>query len=315
MKVADWFTHNEYVYGRDAGKAEVRLLDLLRDLGVHHHGLPHRLYYRDNLTIVTLSFGIDEPYYEVAMDLGANRLNDDAFEPRVVSREPVPYVLAWRDLFEYEPGVLSPWSKRRKPCPRAFPEAGYVLFEVLGRAKNGLRVRLPHKPGKEWILTQWWTWLDRRPSQLEIRLRELQLDNPFTDHQHTLYTAGWLMEYAMKERWGFTYGQDRVQRLAIETWEEERRHEGLGVDEMIIALKSGVLTEERADWGLMSPDLVARYVEADWGQKAPDEVLEQMTDLWLIERRMIITAIRTMDAARRMWARDTFDRLMKCEAN
>lgn len=311
MKLADPVTYTVHV----ADRGSVRLVDLMRELGVDFAGFPRRCYYRDDgAAVVTGNYGVGQPYYEVAINLGTNLLPPhDGFMPTVVAKEPLPYVTAWGNLYEYESGKLFQWSKRRKDREPVFRHGqGELLFEVLGRAgEKGLRVRLPHRPDKEWVLVDGGIWLDRRPSKLELRLRELRLDNPFAqDHRHPLWAADGLLDYARRERWTLTYDGNRVNWMAIERWEEERQHEDLGVDEAIIALRNGVLTEDTADWGLLSDDLVARYLAADWGSNAPEENLRRMTDLWLIERRMIRSAMRAVAEARRMYARDAFDRLL-----
>lgn len=311
MRIADPTTFEVYVNSRGA----VRLADLLRELGVGFAGFPRRCYYRDNGHIaVTGTYEVGHPYHEVTIDLGANRISPcDDFQPSVVAKEPLPYITVWGNLFDYEPGKLFTWSKRRKDrAPTFSHHQGELLFEVLGKApEKGLRVRLPHKPEQEWVLVEGGIWLDRRPSKLELRLRELKLDNPFAqDHRHPLWAADWLLEYAFKERWLLTYDGDRSCSMAIERWEEERQHQDLGVDEAIIALRRCIMTDEYSDWGALSEDLVQQYIKADWGRRAAEDQIRQMTDLWLIERRSIRTSMQAVADARQMYARDTFDRLM-----
>lgn len=322
MKISDPTQEKVFINGRGAA----RLLDVMEAASLHWKvvGFPCRRYSSPGKFALVCGQA-SKPHELIELDLGG-RPAPVAFEaepemqlPRVISREPIPFVRVTCELYDYEPGRLQPWLKRRKERKAVMP-SGEKLFMVLGPAEDAqyLRVRLPHKATGEWQL---WagaaSWLDRAPNSLEIRLQEIWLDNPFDPaDRHPLWSADHLLEQARKERWfadsdGRLYGV-----LAVEEWEDEREHAGLSVDEALIAVRNGLISsiEDHGRTyygGPFAGEGAERYIKAAWYRNESHEFMRQMADMHTIEHEMLRGAMRAVGETRKLYAWDSVQRLMQ----
>lgn len=293
------------------GRGQVQILELMKEASIPHAqvGFPKREYRLPNG--VALICGHPGKNYE-RFDLRMR--GADGIE--VTGREPIPYVEVYSDLYSYEEGALESWSEKHRTRKPTFPK-GYKLFQVLGRSagRRDLRVKLPHR-SDEWILKSTYVWLDRQPSPLEVRLQQLWLERPFhSSGQHPLASAGHLVDYARKERNLLTVDGAPYNVLAVEDWEELRQEHELSIDEALVAIWQGLLSamEDRGRTyygGPFETDLLEQYRKATWSKRDPQEFLEQMGDLYTIEREMLTAAMRAVAATRALYARQAFDQLM-----
>jgi hypothetical protein len=118
------------------GRGNARLLDVMAEAGVPYQEVdfPQRRYHKFG-GLILICGGHERPYERIELVIP-----DQNYEPegkaRVASREPIPFVEVYGDLYEYERGELLTGSKRRKEREAAFPR-GHKIFEVLGRATPG----------------------------------------------------------------------------------------------------------------------------------------------------------------------------------
>lgn len=300
------------------GRGQVRLLEAMGDAGIPYQdvGFPVRRYHRPGgVTIITGQR--NRPYERI--DLAVQHLESDGTQTAssVVSREPIPYVEVYGELYEYERGELSNWSERRKEREPTFPR-GHILFEVLGRTPDGqrLRVKLPHKASEWAVHERLCRWFDRQPTPLDLRIQEIWLERPFRQEiRHPLATADYLREYARRERVFLTTEGQPVTYLAVEEWEELRQLEGLSVDEALIAVLNGLLSrlEDMGTTyysGPFATESLERFRTGAWSLKDDPQLLKQMGDLHTIEHEMLRAAMRTVAATRTFYARDAFEKLM-----
>lgn len=299
------------------GRGRVRLLDLMAEAGVPYQqvGFPKRRYYRSG-GMVLICGQHERPYQRIDLSIPDQTFAPDA-RPQVVSSEPVPYFETYGDVYEYEPWKLSPWSKRRKERPAAFPK-GYVIFEVLGWADDHehLRLKLPHKAGEWQLHHKQGRWLDRVPSPLEVRIQELWIEDAYRDdHRHPLSSGKYLREDARKERDLLTCDGEPFSVLAVEEWEELRQHAELSVDEAIIAISMALLSrlEDRGTTYYSGPfesQVLEQYRKATWTIRDPKDVLERMGTLYTVEREMLRGAMQAVACTRRFYSREAFDKMM-----
>jgi hypothetical protein len=176
---------------------------------------------------------------------------------------------------------------------------------------------LPHKTG-EWRLNHRLVrWLDRIPSPLDLRLQEFWLEDSFRDdHQHPLSSGKYLLEYAHKERDFLTSEGKPYNLLAVEEWEELRQEAELSVDEAIIAISEALLSrlEDRGTTyhsGPFTTEILEQFRKGSWSHRDPKELLEKMGALHTTEYEMLRGAMRAVASTRRLYARETFDQLLK----
>lgn len=298
------------------GRGRVRLMDVMAEAGIPYQevGLPTRRYGRIG-SVVLICGQQARPYECIEIATPDPNFTEDA-TPRVTRREPIPYVEAYGDLFEYDRGVLSGWLKRRKEQAPIFPR-GYVILEVLGRVgDSALRVKLPHRSGEWQVEDRLVRWLDRVPSPLELRIQELWIEDPYrTDHRHPLSSAKYLVDDLRRERHLLTADGEPFNILAIEEWEELRQQQELSVDEAIIALSQALLSqlEDRGITyysGPFTTEILEQYRKGAWSHRDPKDLLEKMGALHTMEYEMLRGAMRAVASTRRLYAQDTFDKLI-----